>query len=297
MGAMAGERPTQLLFIDDSGTKEYASDSSQYRPAGNTRYFVFGGVLLSDLEASRLAQTLQAIKVDTFGTPDVEIKSNWLRMPHERSRRYLTPFGLKDENLRSFSNRYYDTISSADLLLVAAVVDKPEMQRIYPTPWYAPAMAYEVLTQRIVQEVRLPQIVRTSFDNMSGATPAGNQFRTNLERHHSQLCKEGSRLVKGLNYGVLHPRLRFLDSARSDLIQVADLVAYNVYRQFVEHGEAWEDSNLRQLPTYEWFARLGHKFRHDGSGRVQGFGIVKAPLTQRVQWTLDPASIQKKGRT
>ena len=41
----------------------------------------------------------------------------------------------------------------------------------------------------------------------------------------------------------------FVSSARSHLVQVADVVAYNVFRQFLEHGDSWEDEKIQQLPV------------------------------------------------
>ncbi len=37
---------------------------------------------------------------------------------------------------------------------------------------------------------------------------------------------------------------------------------------------------------YPYFKRTAAKFRRDESGRVQGFGIVKAPLLNRVRWAV-----------
>ncbi len=119
-------------------------------------------------------------------------------------------------------------------------------------------------------------------DDMTGATPKGSQYKENLRLHHHRLRTMGSKLQRGLSFNRVEPSLTFVNSARSHLVQVADVVSYNVYRHFVEHGDAWEDSLSTTLPTYSWFERLGPKFRSDTSGRIQGYGIVKAPMRKRV---------------
>ena len=81
--------PSYNLYIDDSGTKEYASDPSEYSRNGNTRYFVFGSILITNDESSLFSNQIKNIKVNTFNTDDVEIKSNWIRIPYERETRYL----------------------------------------------------------------------------------------------------------------------------------------------------------------------------------------------------------------
>jgi len=184
---------------------------------------------------------------------------------------------------------YYELISAADIKLMAAVVDKQHMQEDYDNLWYAPALAYEFLLQRVMMEVRQPDRVTVVIDDMSGKTPKDNDYKDNLIAHHRSLLRRGSRLQTRLDFSPLHPKLNFRDSAIAHLNQVADVVSYNIYRQFLDHGEDWEskhtDSSGRQvLPTYDRFKMLAHKFRQGPGGRIQGFGVVKIPLRNRVEW-------------
>jgi hypothetical protein len=277
--------PAYSLYIDDSGTKEYATAGQAYgRDGGKSRYFVFGGMLIRTDLAGPFFRQIADLKQRVFGTSNVEIKSNWLRIPHERERRYKTPYGVTDGVLTGFVSEYYALIGAADLQLLAAVVDKQHMQDTYANPWYAPAAAYEALMQRVVQEVRHPDTVSVYVDDMMGATPLGSQYKDNLKRHHQSLRTRGSTLLRQLDFRPLGD-LAFVNSANSHPVQVADIVAYNVYRQFLEHGEAWEEDS-EQLPTYEWFLRLGGKFRQGPDNRIQGFGVVKFPLKVRVPWSI-----------
>lgn len=275
------------LYVDDSGTKEYATRGEAYgRAGGKSRYFVFGGLLIDSDLAGPFFDRIAVLKQRVFGTTGVEIKSNWLRIPKERGRRYLTPYDLTEDRLTAFVNDYYEIIGSTNLQLLAAVVDKEHMQQKYPTPWYAPAAAYEFLLQRVVQEVRTPDRVSVYIDDMMGATPLGSQYKDNLKRHHARLQQHGSQLLRSLDFSTLGD-LRFLDSAYSHAVQVADIVAYNVYRQFIEHGEAWEQAS-EELPMYDWFMKLSGKFRRGPNNRIQGFGVVKCPLLNRVPWRYAP---------
>lgn len=128
---------THVLYVDDSGTKEY-SPSGAYGP-GNTRYFVFGGLFLARGEARRLSTSIQAIKVETFGTENVEIKSNWLRLRDERERRYLRKFGLADLQLNHFVEKYYQALLDSESMLMACVVDKVHMREDLWRPGLVPS--------------------------------------------------------------------------------------------------------------------------------------------------------------
>ena len=97
--------------------------------------------------------------------------------------------------------------------------------------------------------------------------------------------KYGSSLQKKIPFTCLKSPVRFVFSEHSDLIQAADLISYNVNRQFMDHGEAWETTSADgKLPMYSYFERISGKFRRNSFGRVQGFGIVKFPLRNQILW-------------
>jgi hypothetical protein len=104
--------------------------------------------------AALLIPKLREHKRLTFGIADVEIKSNWLRIPKERRTRYLEPFALTDAQMTVFVDDYYRLLIQAPIELIGAVVNKQHMQQDYGPPrkpWYAPTAAYEFLLQRAVQ--------------------------------------------------------------------------------------------------------------------------------------------------
>jgi len=281
-----GTKPYNL-FLDDSGTKEYAD--SYTRNGGVSRYFVFGGMLVTPAIAGYLTRRMHEIKTQCFGHPDVEIKANWLRIPHEKAQRYLEPFGIADEQLGLFVKDLYMLVKDAECVLFACAVDKPEMQSKYTPPWYAPAVAYECLLQRMQMEMDKEKgLCHVKIDDMSGATPYRRQYKDNLIKQHELLKANGSQLQKGMAFDRIG-NLSFSDSKSDERIQLADLVAYNVYRQFVDHGEDWE-ADVEKLPLYQYLAVWGKKFCHSPSGQVAGYGIIKFPTVNRKYWSIPKKS-------
>lgn len=278
---------SHVLYIDDSGTKEYANDPDEYDKSlrGNTRYFLFCGVLCTTVAAGNFKDQIVALKSQYFGTAEVEVKSNWLRNPKERQKRYLDAYPISQERLTDFVNQYYDLISKAEISFIAAVVDKKHAQEKYPNPYYAPAISYELLLHRVQLELGEPASLAVIIDDMTGKTPKGNQFKRNLISQHLSLKQRGGQVVRGFKFPMLSTQ-KFINSALSHLVQVADVAGYNVYRQFVDHGENWETSPPEKLPTYDHFMKIAHKFRQDENRRVQGYGIVKFPMLRRVPWAL-----------
>jgi cytidylate kinase len=229
---------------------------------------------------------MRTLKREAFGTPDVEIKANWLKRPREREKRYLEEYGITDTQLTSFTDAVYEIIADSSCQLVACVVNKKEVQDEYGSgAWHPSTIAYECLLQRAQKEMAsIGGSVSVTMDQMTGATPAGNQHYVNLRSHHHQLRKTGSRLLRGMALDRVEGGLSFKDSADDERLQLADLVAYAVYRQFLDYGPDWHDRS-KSLALYEYLARVIKKFWNKG-GVVPGYGIVKFPANERVPWNV-----------
>lgn len=253
---------------------------------GETRYFVFAGVLGHQDQTSLLAQKIKQLKKHHVGEVKIELKSNWLRMPGEVEKRYLTKYGISQDCLDSLVDAVYEAILGADIKLLAAIVDKEHMKEEYGAKAYhPPAVAYEAILQRVQNELSGQGKCQVFLDDMTGKNPKGNEHKRNLIIQHGKLRKHGSRLIgPTLALDAIND-LKFLSSAKNELIQVADLFAYNVFRQFRDYGEDWEGES-GSLRTYKYFSRLAPKLRKDHAGRVQGYGIVKFPMKKRVKWSL-----------
>lgn len=277
--------PTHKLYVDDSGDKDYRDDRAYSRSGGPTPLFVFAGLVTSPLEASGIEQSMRTLKRLTFGTPDVEIKANWLKRPRERTRRYLEKYSVTEAQLTAFTDALYEIINDADCQLVGCVVNKKEVQDLYGNrAYHPPAIAYECLLQRAQKEMAAYNgTISVTVDHMTGATPAGNQHKLNLKRQHERLRKNGSDLVRGVTFDRIEGGLSFKDSKDDERLQLADLIAYSIYRQFLDYGPDWEDASSQSLEVYEYLARILSKFWNRG-GIVPGYGIVKFPMNNRVPW-------------
>lgn len=278
--------PTHKLFLDDSGNKDYSPDGRYGRSGGRTPYFVFGGVLLTPAEAGIIDYEMGGLKLETFGTKEVEIKAHWLRRSEQRQVRYLDKFGVSEAQLSKFSDSVYQLMGDADCQLIACAVNKAEVAQQYNKPNHPAGIAYECVLQRAQQEMTAcGGEIHITIDTMTGATPAGNPHLVLLQRQHTLLKTRGSQLRGGMHFDRIGG-LVFRDSALDERLQISDLVAYGVYRQFVDYGPDWENPS-KSLPLYEYLSRVIHKFRTDHRGRVQGYGIVKFPRNKGVPWSID----------
>src|SRR5215831_19342784 len=102
------------IYIDDSGEKEYGPNTS--------RFFVYAGVIVDRAHEATIAAEVDELKHAAFGTTDVEIKSNWLRFPPARQRRYLEPFKISEARLRQFVDELRQLMTSDRFTYLAAAI-------------------------------------------------------------------------------------------------------------------------------------------------------------------------------
>lgn len=225
----------------------------------------------------RTLERVAVLKRECFGTADVELKSNWLRIPTERTRRYLVPFGITADRLRQLTAEVKTIMTSGDLTFVASAVDKPAVLAKYSPEkaWYPSAIAYQFLLQRYEKHcARADAVGHLTIDDMSGSSPKHHQWRALLRAHHDLLKKDGCRITK-MMFPHIADRPLFASSAQLHLLQLADLLAYNIFRQFREHGDVWDRTDVAKLPVYEPLQPLLPHFMLGEDGTIQGWGIVK----------------------
>lgn len=89
------------------------------------------------------------------------------------------------------------------------------------------------------------------------------------------------------------PRSLSKKSSNSNFLQLADMVAYNTWRQFVDYGNEWDIHSPigkhRSLPMYKYFDIISSNFYHNKNNRINGFGIIKLPdpFNKKRGWNLE----------
>lgn len=252
-----------IFYLDESGEREYESGS---------QYFVlcaFGVPvqLWQDLDAR-----VSALKSECFGCAEVEIKSSWLRRARERQKHYLQRFRISEESLRRFTEKLYQAILLHDVVLLACVIDKYALQQASPTPESPVVRAYLTLLEQIETFLNSQQTYGVIvFDkiNESQYKKYGYEQELAKQHHHwrQQAVQKRStvRVVEGL---------LFMPSHEHNFIQLADLCAYNIYRQFVDYGHEWDEGFRNKYPYFEL---IEGKFSRDATDGYRGCGLVKYP--------------------
>lgn len=255
-----------LFYLDESGEREYSSPG---------RYFVVCAVGVPVARWKALNSAVLQLKKTYFGDVDVEIKSSWLRNPKERQRHYIEPYKITEDVLAEFVNRLYAEFLGEDIVIVAGVVDKDGMRSKYKTPQAPSSAAYRVAIERI--ELYLTALVDEYglliFDKITNLELKKKGYEDLLSRQHAQYLESGTDY---LHIEHIVEGLLFIPSHENGLLQITDLCAYNVYRQFVLHGDEWGKPGFFEH-TYDYFARIAPRLRSSKKGTVAGYGIKKLP--------------------
>lgn len=278
----------RFLFVDDSGSKEwdtpYAESfvkSSPVRTNQNLKfwranYFVLCGIHISQDTIGILNPEINKIKEEYFGTKYVEIKSDWLRNPFQRKKYYLGPFNISEERLKEFIEmKWYGIFekNKDEVQIQAFVLDK----RYYKNRKNSPLQKLvQVLFDRV--ELHPHKDCLIVFDQMESEIQS-------VKSHQGEILKISDKEIDlgSFQSKYSHPRPRFEKSKNSNFLQLSDTVAYNVFRQFVDFGDEWENKEAQVLKMYPFLERLVDNF-YNKDGRVGGIGIVKAPDVVKKRW-------------
>ena len=171
-----------------------------------------------------LAADLRRGGFGDFDLADCEVKSNWLRRPNERMKRpflrHLGPLAL--ENL---TNLYFEQVGKRNAVVIASVIDK----RYLPAGTTFQALhqkSYELLLERIqncLDEYHPQHQALIVMDDMDRGLNRAVAMR------HASFLRAGNSNTAFENI-VEYPF--FTRSELSNGVQLADLLAYNVYRAF-----------------------------------------------------------------
>lgn len=169
---------------------------------------------------------------------DCEIKSTWIRIPKERAQR---PFlaNLTDLELNQLVELYYRQLDHHHMNVFAVVVDKRHLHG-YLDGSKMHRKAWELLLERVERFLR---IEHPKHQGVLITDDTGKQRNQSLAMKHAYIQSEGTSARTRLTHIAEMPL--FVRSELSNGVQLADLVAYNIYRCFRE-----EDAD------YPFFARI-----------------------------------------
>jgi len=223
-----------VFYFDESGNAQMNPQSIAAYP-----WFTLGAVGIHDRQWWAINSDLTALKQSYFpGVPvgEVEIKSTALRS-QGTSRSQWPWTRLNSEQARTLSEGLYAIYVDYDLPLFAVGVDKVAHRRSGPNPAHPYEIAFAGLLQGISRFLAARSEIGVCFlDEFKGIDRQVISWYTWRQRAGGAIAQTVARIIE---------RPAFVVSRDTQMISLADILAYNVHRQFREND-----------PTYPYFVRL-----------------------------------------
>ncbi len=290
------------VFIDDSGSKDYVYPYSRefienpplfkdYPRFWQDNYFVLCGVRIKQEDIGPINGDIDVLKKKHFGTHHVEVKSDWLRNPHQRKKRYLDPYRINAQDLNAFGEGFIDLVGryKREMKLFAVVFDK----RFYgdakrkTTEGHPLSKTTQILLERVQYTGNLNILVFDQMESSLRLTHGDHDKILSIYRSN-----EGLDEIYVNQYDKI-VAIQFKQSCLENFLQVADVCAYNIYRQFLEHGRAWSGTERDKddkvtMDTYKYFERIrcNLAFHPLYPKKVRGVGLTCLPDLEKLNWNL-----------
>jgi len=172
-----------------------------------------------------LAGYLQRDGKGRFELADCEVKSNWVRVPTEREKRSRFLHGLHSDDLTRLTDAFFRQVAKRNTVILASVIDKRFLHD-YVTHETLHKKAYEFLLERIQHYMREYHPRHRALIVMDDT---GKQLNRAVAMKHASFQRAGNR---NMAFPAVVEYPFFTRSELSNGVQLADLLAYSVYRAF-----------------------------------------------------------------
>ena len=208
-----------LLYLDESGSI----------PEKTQTFFVLAGVSVSETRTHWIEQELNKIAMQFSNNPyDIELHGSPMRSGREGWKRY--PLHVQMQAIKDALNKRIASQKAGCVRLFGVVLRKADLVGKDPVEFAFEQLVnrFDLFLSRTNRKLNKNQRQTRGIILFDKSTTENRIQNLALEFKHS-----GHAFGKTRNYAEVPV---FLDSKASRLIQLADLVAYAIFRQF-EHGD------------------------------------------------------------
>lgn len=229
-----------FFYFDESGSRD---PSVGTRENPKDHIYVLCAVGMFESQWVKFDKAISSLKIalgrkckqpqqKDFQLAECEVKSNWIRSP--KARLENSPFlcALHDEDRERLVGCYYEQIKRCNLVLFASVIDKRYLWD-YMTHELLHKKAYEFLLERIEQFMKEYHSKHNALIVMDDTSKELNRA---VAMKHAYFLHNGNENLE-FRHIVEYPF--FTRSELSNGVQLADLLAYNIYRAFRQEDFAY----------------------------------------------------------
>ena len=221
-----------FFYFDESGSR----DLSVGTPENPTHLYVVLAIGMHERQWRRFETAISKQKLAlinrlqqdckmSFELADCEIKSNWIRNQKEREERSPFLSAISKDDREQLISTYFQQLFDRRLVVMATVIDKRELSG-YKNPDILHETAYELILEGIqyyMNESHSKHNALIVMDHMD------KRLNRAIAMKQASLLRSGN---KNMKFPAVVEYPFFVNSELSNGVQLADLLAYNVYRAF-----------------------------------------------------------------
>lgn len=257
-----------FFYIDESGSRDPSIGTPE---CPKDHLYILTAVGLFERQWVPFDRNITRVKLELasqllragkgrFELADCEVKSNWLRNAKERAERSPFLHALSDQDRESVVASYLDQLGPRNMVIIATVIDKRYLRQ-HVTNEILHKKAYEFLLERIQHFMREYHEKHQALIVMDDTS---KQLNRAVAMKHAFFQRDGNQNQKFPQI-VEYPF--FTASELSHGVQLADLLAYNVYRAF-----------KREELAYPYFDMLlPHFYRRRAGPMLDGLKVWPEP--------------------
>lgn len=253
-----------FFYFDESGSRDPSAGSTE-TPKDHLYVLLAVGLFERQWKPFELAITNLKLELagylrrdgkGQYGLGDCEVKSNWIRNAKERAERSGFLAALSATDRERLVAEFYRQLAERKAVVLAAVIDKRHLHN-HVTHETLHKKAYEFLLERIERFMREYHSKHQALVVMDDTSRQLNQAVAFKHAYFQRMGNQNLRFRQIVEYPF------FTRSELSNGVQLADLLAYNVYRAF-------KDEDL----DYPYFAMLLPSiYRRSGDAVLDGLKV------------------------
>ena len=230
-----------FFYFDESGSRDPSVGTSE-KPKDRLYVLLAVGMFeqkwrpfdrkISWLKLELAEHLLQNTK-SRFELADCEVKSNWVRNPGARKGKSRFLHALSAEDLKRLTDTYYQQVVERNTRIIATVIDKRYLYED-TTQEILHKTAYEFVLERI--QSYMNEYHGKKHQALIVMDDTNRQLNRAVAMKHALFQRVGN---QNMHFPAIVEYPFFTRSELSNGVQLADLLAYNVYRAFRDEDLAY----------------------------------------------------------
>lgn len=203
-----------FLYLDEAGISK------------NSNHFILGGTIIHSNDWKDINEKITNLKKECFQDVYVDLKGLRRRRKQYISKNVPNPFfKMEDIEVKDFSDKIFDILSERKVTLMASIINKNELNKIYGVnAWDPYILSFEFIIERFDKF-----LIKNNEYGMVQIEFGNKELSKNLRRAHDNFITHGTgfqqieKIIESCN---------FVFGPKNNFTQLADIFINSIFRLF-----------------------------------------------------------------